>query len=149
MVGIGIDHISIARRLPIGADALAPVLARLRAETSGTTLRWNLGERGSCGVEVTFTRKINGAGLNGAGTGGFVSSASLSATGHDGSATVVVSLVGCDSQESQLEFHPATTIGDWWAAHLPAYLDLANAALEELAQELLYQHTRVRAEQAG
>jgi hypothetical protein len=149
MVGIGIDHISIARRLPIEASELAPVLARLRAETSGSTLRWNLGERGSCDVEVTFTRPVNGSGPNRAGTGGFVSSASLSAPGCDENATVAVSLVGCDAQESQLEFHPATPIGDWWAAHLPAYLDLAHAALEELAQELLYQHTRVRAERAG
>ena len=144
MVGIGIDHISIARRLPIEADALAPVLERLRAETSGTTLRWNLGERGSCDVAVTFARMVNGAG-----PGGFVSSASLSAPDCTGSATVVVSLVGCDSEESQLEFHPAAPIGDWWAAHLPVYLDIANAAVEELAQELLYQHARVRVERAG
>jgi hypothetical protein len=143
MVGIGIDHISIARRLPIDGGTLGHVIARLQAEASGTELRWSLGERGSCEVDVPFARgQVGGA--------GFVTAARLWDVTHTSCAKVRVSLVRCkEAQESQLEFHPAEAITEWWSARLPAYLDLAHAALEELAQELLFQHTRVLHELAG
>jgi hypothetical protein len=142
MVGIGIDHISITRRLPIEGSSLGRVLARLQAETSGNQVRWNLGERGSCELDVTFARGQAGATR-------FVTSARLWDPANTSCATVAVSLATCEGHESQLEIHPAEAIGEWWTVRLPAYLDLAHAALEELAQELLFQHTRVLDDLAG
>jgi hypothetical protein len=110
------------------------VIARLRAETSGSTLGWNLGERGSCELNVAFANR----------SGTFVTSARLWDPSRASYATVDVTLAPYDTHESLLEFHPAEAIGEWWSSRLPAYLDLAHAALEELAQELLFQHTRVR-----
>jgi hypothetical protein len=146
MVGIGIDQISITRRLPIEGSTLGHVLARLRAETCGTTLRWSLGDRGSCEFDLRFDRQVldgNGAVL------GYESTAALWDPAGCSPATISVRLVGCEDDESQLEFHPAEDIGVWWTAHLAGYLDLAHAALEELAQELLFQAARVRDELAG
>jgi hypothetical protein len=140
MVGIGIDHISITRRLPIDAGMLGHVLGRLRAETSGTTVSWNLGERGSCDLDVSFR------------AGGeppvYASNATLHNRDRTASAAVTVTLAGCAMGEAQLEVHPSGSVGEWWSARLGAYLDLAHAALEELAQELLYQHARVQDELA-
>ena len=44
---------------------------------------------------------------------------------------------------------PAEAVAGWWSSHISQYLDLAHAALEELAQELLFQHARVREELAS
>jgi hypothetical protein len=146
MVGIGIDQISITRRLPIEGETLGHVLARLRAETCGTTLRWSLGERGSCEFDLRFDRDVldaDGARI------GYESTALLWDPAGCSPATVTVTLLGCDDGESQLDFVPGEALGTWWTAHLAAYLDLAHAALEELAQELLFQATRVRDELAG
>lgn len=143
MVGIGFDQISITRRLPIEGESLGPVLARLRVETCGTTLRWSLGDRGSCEFDLRFDRQVvdaDGAVL------GYESTAALWDPAGCSPATISVRLVGCEDHESQLEFRPSEAIGEWWTAHLAAYLDLAHAALEELAQELLFQATRLRDE---
>ena len=139
MVGIGIDHISITRRMPIDAGMLAAVLARLRAETSGTIASWGLGERGSCDLDVTF----RAAGTR---STAFETAAVLWNPSRNASAPVTVTASVCEAGESQLEIHPASPVGDWWRVHSGAYVDLAHAALEELAQEMLYQHARVRDE---
>jgi hypothetical protein len=109
MVGIGIDHISITRRLPIDAGVLPAVVAGVGAGNGGPT-------------------PAGGRGVSG--RGGKAESVTVTAT-------------ACAPGESELEIHPASPVAQWWEARLAAYLDLAYAALEELAQELLYQHARV------
>jgi hypothetical protein len=148
MVGIGIDHISMARRLPIGAGTLVHVLGRLRSETSGTVLRWNLGSHGSCEIDVLFR---NGP-LAGDGSGApvrFASSMRLIGPGHGESVTVTITLAADGEDGTVLEFRPTGPVDSWWCANQATYVELANATLEELAQELLFQHTRVRAELAS
>jgi hypothetical protein len=139
MVGTDIDHLSITRRLPIDGAALGDVLARLRAETSGTTVHWNLGAHGSCDLAVMFSGP-RGAG---AGSGIWESTAQLRRPGQLPGATVEVSVAPCGPRESELEFRPTDAPAMRW------HLELANAAIEELAQELLFQHARVRDELAG
>jgi hypothetical protein len=146
MVGIGIDDISITRRLPIEAATLGHVLARLRAEACGTTLRWSLGERGSCEFDLRFANEVRAADGEAI---GYSSTALLRDPAGCSPAVVTVTLAGCENDESQLDFVPGEDLGVWWTAHLAAYLDLAHAALEELSQELLFQATRVRDELAG
>ncbi|MCU1426151.1 MAG: hypothetical protein JWL83_151 [Actinomycetia bacterium] len=137
MVGIGIDHISVARRLPIDAEQLARVVARLRLDAATPTVRWSLGDRGTCEVDTAFAPFAHEGGL------GFTTTALLWDPEQCGFASLDVTLVPCDPRESQLELHPSEAIGDWWTSRIPAYLDLAHAALEELAQELLWQQSRL------
>jgi hypothetical protein len=147
MVGIGIDHISMTRRLPIGPDALGAVVARLRAETSGTVLRWNLGSHGVCEIDVLFPERRPAGGAEEPVR--FATSMRLVGPEHGESVTVTVSLEGAGTDETVLEFHPTGPVDTWWCSHQAVYVELANATLEELAQELLFQHTRVRAELAS
>jgi hypothetical protein len=140
MVGISVDHISITRRLPVDPAALGAVLARLRGETSGVTARWTLGGRGTCEVDVTFTSLARDEHAV------FASAAMLWDPNRTQFATLDVTLSPCDGDESLLELVPAEPIGAWWHEHLSEYLDLAHAAVEELAQELLWQYSRVQAD---
>jgi hypothetical protein len=139
MVDLGIDHISITRRLPIAPGALDAVVTRLRYENGGSTARWTLGERGSCEFDVTFSRA----------DAAFLSTAMLWAPERQAFATLAVSLAPCDGGQTELALHPCEPIGEWWSDRLPAFLDLAHAALEELAEELLWQHSRVAHDRAS
>jgi len=148
MVGIGIDHISMARRLPIGAGTLGHVLGRLRAETSGTVLRWNLGSHGSCEIDVLFRNRPTMADGSDEPVR-FATSMRLIGPNQATTVTVTVSLVARGDDVTVLEFRPTGPVDTWWCANQATYVDLANATLEELAQELLFQDTRVRAELAS
>jgi hypothetical protein len=146
MVGIGIDHISMVRRLPVDAPTLGPVLARLRAETSGTVLRWNLGAHGSCEIDVLFADRQPSAGPGEPAR--YATSMRLLVPEHGESVTVTVALEAGDD-ETVLECHPTGPVATWWCSHQSTYVELATATLEELVQELLFQHTRVRDELAS
>jgi hypothetical protein len=139
MVGMDINHLSIIRRLLIDAGALADVLARLRAETSGTTLHWSLGTHGSCDLDVMFGPSR----AAGARSGLWETTAQLQGPGPNPAVTVEVTVTGSGPRESQLVFRPADPDA------MRGHLELANAAIEELAQELLFQHARVRDELAS
>ena len=105
-----------------------------------------LGDRGTCEVEVGFRRDQPAGAI---GPELYVSRALLSDPHGNALATMEVTIGPCAAKESQLELHPAEQIGPWWDAHLSAYLDLAHAALEELAQELLWYHSRLVADSAA
>jgi hypothetical protein len=145
-VGIGVGNISIARRLPIDRVILPGVLGRLREETVGLTLHWQLGDRGTCDVEVGFVLDAHAAEV---GVEQYVTTALLSDPHGTEIASVEVTLAPCDGNESQLELRPAQAIGPWWDDHIGAYLDLAHAAIEELAQELLWYHSRLVGDSAA
>jgi hypothetical protein len=145
-VSIGVGNISIARRLPIDRGILPRVLGRLRDETVGLTLHWQLGDRGTCEVEVGFVLDAHAAEVD---VEQYVSSALLSDPHGTEIASVEVTIAPCDGNESQLELRPAQAIGPWWDSHIGAYLDLAHAAIEELAQELLWYHSRLVGDSAA
>jgi hypothetical protein len=145
-VGIGVGNISIARRLPIDRVILPRVLGRLQEETVGLTMHWQLGDRGTCDVEVGFVVDAHAAEV---GVEQYVSNALLSDPHGTEIASVEVTLAPCDGNESQLELRPTQAIGPWWDNHISAYLDLAHAAIEELAQELLWYHSRLVGDSAA
>ena len=145
-MGIGVGNISIARRLPIDRATLPRVLGRLRDETAGLMLHWQLGDRGACEVEVGFVLDAHAAEV---GVEQYFSTALLSDPQGRAIASVEVTIGPCEGDESQLELHPAEQIGPWWNEHLGAYLDLAHAAIEELAQELLWYHSRLVGDSAA
>jgi hypothetical protein len=139
MTGIGVEHMSVARRVPIDAEALARVVARLRLDAAGPSVTWNLGDRGSCEVDTAFAPFSSDLGI------AFTTSGVLWDRDRSAGASIEITIVPCDERESELEIVPTDTVGEWWSARLPAYLDLANAAIEELAQELLWHQSRVAA----
>jgi hypothetical protein len=138
MVGIDIDHISLGRRLPIDADHLARVVARLRLDAGATTLHWSLGDHGGCDIEVTFAPYAHPRGI------AFTTTAVLWTT--TGAARMDVQLEPTDDGEAQITMSPATpdgTLGFVRGSALRSVDGVAHAALEELAQELLWQHSRL------
>jgi hypothetical protein len=140
MVDTGIDHISITRRLEIEPTALDAVLARLRIENGSATARWRLGDRGTCEFDIMFVPAEIGGALD--------STALLWAPDRAAFTTIAVTIVPCDG-EIEIGLFPTGPLADWWTNRLAAYLDLAHAALEELAQELLWQYSRVAHERAS
>jgi len=124
--------ISVGRTLPIDGALLSEVLHRLRRDCAASALRWTLGARGTAEVDVAFTteglewttkaRLWNGSGL-------VVTAATVRVT-----ATAVDEL--CLTLEPTLP--PAAAWGDA-AVELT---DLARAAMDELAEELLWHATR-------
>jgi hypothetical protein len=132
--------------MPIDRALLPRVLGRLREETVGLTLHWQLGDRGNCEVEVGFVLDAHAAEV---GVEQYVSTAMLSDPRGTAIASVEVTIAPCDGNESQLELRPSEAIGPWWDDHIGAYLDLAHAAIEELAQELLWYHSRLVADSAA
>jgi hypothetical protein len=145
-VGIEVGNISIARRLPIDRAILPRVLGRLRDETVGLTLHWQLGDRGTCDVEVDFELDAHAAEV---GVEQYVTAALLSDPQGTDIASVEVTVGPCEGNESQLELRPTGVIGPWWDGHISAYLDLAHAVIEELAQELLWYHSRLVGDSAA
>ena len=57
-------------------------------------------------------------------------------------APAVVELNAVSTDTCELTIRPDLPLTPWWAARVPALLDLARAALDELAEELLWQATR-------
>jgi hypothetical protein len=140
MVGIDIDHISMARQLPIRPAALAAVVARLRAETSGTTLHWNLGNHGRCALDVLFAPG-DGSSLT--------ASARLWRADDAAPLTVAVLLLPRRTAATVLELRAAEPAGPWSDPQVAPFATVACAALDELEQELLFQHARVQDELAS
>jgi hypothetical protein len=135
MVGTEIDHKSQARRLPIDAEHLARVVARLRLDVTTAALSWSLGERGNCEVDVSFAPFAHPHGI------GFTTTALV--WNPFTAARLDVRLEPCADGESQLTMRPAEPATRSWADANRGDHELVEAALEELAQELLWQHSRL------
>jgi hypothetical protein len=118
---------SVARTLPIDGALLGDVMLRLRRDTPASLLRWTLGDRGTAEVDACFTSAgpawtTNARLWNRAGLAVIPATLQLVATGVD---------------EVCLTLEP--TVPPVPPAEL---LDLARAALDELAEEILWHATR-------
>jgi hypothetical protein len=133
--------ISVARALPIDAALVGDVLVRLRRDTRGTTMRWTLGERGSAELDVDFFPVFFGFVSNSAGPA-WTTTARLWDPEAVAVASAVVELTTVSTDTCELAIRPDLPLTPWWEAHAPALLALAQASLEELAEELLWQATR-------
>ena len=131
--------ISVARTLSIDAALVPNVLIRLRRDVPGGVARWTLGGRGSAEVDVEFFPIVSEAGAAGP-----VWSSTARLWGPDGVAMLAtVAEIRTQAVDScELVLRPATDLAPWWTARLPALLDLAHAALDELSEELLFHATR-------
>jgi hypothetical protein len=135
-------HIRVARSLPIDAALVGDVLVRLRRDTAGSMMRWTLGGRGSAELDVDFFPVFFGYVSETVGPA-WTTTARLWDPQAVAVVLAVVELSAVSTDTCELTIRPDFPLTPWWAAHVPALVDLATSALEELAEELLWQATRV------
>lgn len=133
--------ISVARSLPIDAALVPKVLNRLRRDVPGGAARWTLGGRGAAEIDVDFFPIISDPGAD-APKPAWSSTARL--WGPDGVALLaaVVEIRTETIDTCGLTLRAAPDLAPWWSARIPALLDLAHAALDELGEELLWHASR-------
>jgi len=128
----------VTRALPIDATLLNGVLLRLRRDAERPVARWTLGPHGSMELDVDFLPVL------GAGRLGATWTSAVTLWPHDQVAlarmTVEIGVRAVDMCEIALR--PAGALDPRWGAHEPALRDLAHAALDEIAEELLWHATR-------
>src|SRR5215467_3693773 len=121
------DGISVTRTLPIDAALIAAVVLRLRRDTPGGVVRWTLGDRGVAEIDAAFATHRS----------------TWSTTGRvwdaTGRAIAVVTLeIATAGDDIQLTLRPTSTLSPWWQGRVPDLLDLAQAVVDELSEELLW-----------
>ena len=124
------DRISVERTLPIDGALLGDVLLRLRRDSPASMLRWTLGDRGAAEIDVSFT------------SAGAVWTTSARLWNQSGLAVTPASLrlLASTPDEVRLTLEAAAAAGI--AGSGPETAELANAAADEFAEELLWHATR-------
>jgi hypothetical protein len=130
----------VTYRLPIGGGELERVLLRLRRDTPDQRIRWTLGDHGACELEAGFVPLP----VDGAPT--WAASARLWDRSHLALAPIAITVTTRGDDECELEARPGV-LTQFWQRNTGKYVRLARAALEELAQELLWCATSVRRDQ--
>ncbi len=132
------DAAGVTRALPIDATLVNNVLLQLRRDVASTHTCWTLGERGSIELDVHFLPVMvaSQAGPT------WTSSARLYDPAHVAVALATVEIVVRSAESADLVLRPRGDLDAWWQAHKPALLALASAAIDELAEEMLWHATR-------
>jgi hypothetical protein len=133
--------ISVARALPIDAALVDDVLVRLRRDAHGPTVTWTLGTRGSAELDVAFFPVFFGFTASGAGPA-WTTNARLWDPSAIAVAAAVVELNAIANDTCELTIRPELPLTPWWEARLPVLAEIAQATVDELAEELLWQATR-------
>ncbi len=131
--------ICVARSLMIDAALVRDVLIRLRRDVPGGVARWTLGGRGAAEIDVDFFPILTPAGEP---SPAWSSSARLWDPEGIALLPAVVEIRAAAVDTCELILQPATPLAPWWTARIPALLELAHAALDELGEELLWHATR-------
>jgi len=126
---------SVIRALPVDPAIVNGMLLGLRRDTPGSAAGWSLGGRGSAEVDVDFFR-------TGAPDPTWTTTARLWDPQAVAVVRAVVDLVVVVPDGCELSIRPNLPLSPWWSSRMPALLDLARAALDELAEELLWHATR-------
>ena len=124
--------ISVVRKLPIDGALLGDVLLRFRRDSTASTMRWTLGDRGTAEVETCFTS---------AGAGWTTNARLWSKSGRAVTAATL-HLIATDVDEVCLTLEPTLTPAPVWGMQARELTELAAAAVDELAEELLWHATR-------
>lgn len=132
-------HIEVSRTLRIDAATFADALVALRREMSGLSQRWSLGDLGSVELDsrprapkasTAGTAILTGRLWNPVGDAVTAIRLITRADAGDCDDVIVVTLA------------PTTALAPWFTANPAVALDLAQAALDELCEELLYHAAR-------
>jgi hypothetical protein len=133
----------VARALPIDAALAGDVLLRLRRDTPGASAKWTLGGRGSVEVDVDFFPVVAPVAADAALAGpAWTTTARLWDPAAIAVMRAVVQLSATSNDSCELSLRPEVPLIPWWSARRPALLHLADAALDELAEELLWHASR-------
>jgi hypothetical protein len=127
--------ISVVRTLPIDPAIANGMLLALRRDTPGSVTGWSLGRRGSAEVDVDFFR-------TGAPAPTWTAASRLWDPQAVAVVRAVVGLTVIEPDTCELSIRPNLPLSPWWSSRMPALLELARAALDELAEELLWHATR-------
>jgi hypothetical protein len=127
--------ISVVRQLPIDPALVNSMFLGLRRDTPGSATGWSLGRRGSAEVDIDFFR-------TGAPEPTWTATARLWDPEAVAVVRAVVDLTVTQPDGCELTIRPNLPLSPWWSTRMPALLDLARAALDELAEELLWHATR-------
>jgi hypothetical protein len=125
-------NITVSRTLPIDSALLGDVLLRLRRDSGTGPLRFRLGERGSVEVDVNFTSSGST----------WTTPARVWDPGGLAVAGIALRLDGSAPDQVDLTLQLTAALTPWWQERLPQLLDLAHAALDEVAEELLWHASR-------
>jgi len=134
--------ITVTRALPIDGALVGDVLLRLRRDTPRSAASWTLGSLGAVEIDTRFSRATSDAALD------ITDGALWATTGRlwdcDAIAVVpvVVELTAVANDACRLTLRPEAERSPWWSARQPALAQLAAAALDELAEELLWHASR-------
>jgi hypothetical protein len=135
--------ICVTRSLPIDAALVGTVLVQLRRDTPGSSTAWTLGGRGSAQVDVNFypvisTLNITAANGAPAEKPAWTTSARLWDPEAVAMVRAVVEVSAVATDECELTIRPDLPLAPWWEARIPALVDLAQATIDELAEEMLW-----------
>jgi hypothetical protein len=128
------------RALPIDATLLSAVLLRMRRDASGRMARWTLGERGAMELDVHFSPVPTTPGVSGP---VWRSTGRLWDPDRLGLAPITVEVLANAADECGLQLLPEAPLQPWWQERTAALVALANAAIDELAEELLWHASRI------
>jgi hypothetical protein len=124
--------LGVTRTLPIDGALLGDVLLRLRRDTPDGVLCWKLGGRGSAEIDVSFTS----VGAGWAASGRIWDPAGVAL------AAVTLGLGSSADDTVELTLQPARPLPTAWRARPAAFAELAQAVVDELAEELLWHAAR-------
>jgi hypothetical protein len=124
--------ISVARTLPIDGALLDDVLRRLRRDTTGPALRWTLGDLGSAEIDINFVSVAEG----------FTTVARVWDGRGLAVASVALHIAATAPDAVQVVLQPTSALTPWWQQRIAELLELAQAVINELAEELLWHATR-------
>ncbi len=132
--------ISVARVLPVDPAQLPGVLLRFRRDAANSTASWTLGSCGAAEVDVHFQPVA----AHGGDPDLWATRARLWDRDHMGIVKAVIEVMGASdvSDASDIVLRADGPLVAWWEERLPALLDLAHAAVDELAEELMWHATR-------
>jgi hypothetical protein len=133
----------VTRSLPIDAALVGTVLGQLRRDTPGSSTAWTLGGRGSAQVDVNFFPVISSLNIsapNGAAAErpAWTTTARLWDPEAVAMVRAVVEVSAVATDECELTIRPELPLAPWWEARVPALLELAQATIDELAEEMLW-----------
>ena len=123
--------IAVARTLPIDGALLGNVLLRLRRDTEGAAVQWTLGDHGTAELDVNFVPD----------EAGWRTAARLWQRNRLAVVTVTFALRRVADDTLELRLETVSDLPEWWRANLDAFVVLARAFVDELAEELLWHAT--------
>jgi hypothetical protein len=131
------------RALPIDAALVGTVLGNLRRDTPGTSTAWTLGPRGSAQVDVDFYPVVSTLNVSSASdpqieNPAWTTSARLWDPASIAMVHAVVQVTAISMDTCEITIRPDLPLTPWWEARMPALLDLVQATVDELAEELLW-----------